>query len=70
MDEDGNTQSSYAAIKNTLSDEINSSTYNGNFNMDRADHKITVLLPKNEHTIKYFKRYTKFYLNEISEGVC
>jgi len=30
--------------------------------VDRPNHSLHILMPKNEDTLKYFKRYSKFYL--------
>ncbi len=36
--------------------------------MDTPNHSLNILMPKNEHTLKYFRRYSKFYLKGISKG--
>jgi hypothetical protein len=40
--------------------------------MDNPNYSLHILMPKNEDTLKYFKRYSKFYLQNIdtTEPVC
>ena len=65
-DEDGNIQSSYVALKGPSESKINSKTTHG-ISLDSPNYSLSLLVPKNDATLKYFKRYNKFYLqdNEI-----
>ena len=62
-DEDGR-NGSYAAVVGPQETRINSSQKHG-LNIDIPNYSLNILLPNNEKTLKYFKRYSKFYLKNM-----
>ena len=65
--EEGKIQSTYLAIRGPVETRINYIQKNG-ISVDTPNHSLHILMPKNEETLKYFKRYAKFYLQGIAEG--
>ena len=65
--ENGELQSTYLAIRGPVETKINYIQKNG-ISVDTPNHSINILMPKNEETLKYFRRYAKFYLQGILEG--
>ena len=61
MDEDGKIHSTYAAIRGPVETKINFIQKHG-ISVDTPNHSLNLLMPKNEYTMEYFKRYDKFYL--------
>ena len=59
-DEDG-THKTYAAVRGPVETKINFIQKHG-ISVDTPNHSLSILMPKNEHTMNYFKRYKKFYL--------
>ena len=59
--------STYVAIKGPKEQKIKSVS-KSQFNMDLPSYTITLLIPKNEETIKQFTRYAKFYLQGLVEN--
>ncbi len=59
-DEDG-IHSTYAAIRGPVETKINFIQKHG-ISVDTPNHSLSILMPKNEATLNYFKRYNKFYL--------
>lgn len=59
-DEDG-IHTTYAAIRGPVETKINFIQKHG-ISVDTPNHSLSILMPKNEYTMKYFKRYSKFYL--------
>ena len=53
----------YAAIRGPVETKIDYIQKHG-ISVDNPNHSLNILLPKNESTLKYFKRYSKFYLKE------
>ena len=53
----------YAAIRGPVETKIDYIQKHG-ISVDNPNHSLNILLPKNESTLKYFKRYNKFYLKE------
>ena len=51
----------YAAIRGPVETKINYIQKHG-ISVDTPNHSLSILMPKNEYTMKYFKRYSKFYL--------
>lgn len=66
-DENGEVQSTYLAIRGPVETDINFIQKNG-ISLDVPNHSLNILMPKNEHTLKYFRRYSKFYLKGLSKG--
>ena len=65
-DEDG-LHTTYAAVQGPVETKINFIQKNGD-SIDTPNHSLNILMPKNEHTLNYFKRYSKFYLQ--GDEVC
>ena len=67
VDENGEMQSTYLAIRGPVETKINFIQKNG-ISLDVPNHSLNILMPKNEHTLKHFRRYSKFYLKGLSRG--
>lgn len=52
----------YAAVRGPVETRINSQIKHG-IVFDTPNYSLHLLMPKNEETLSYFKRYSKFYLN-------
>ena len=59
-DEDG-FHKSHAAIRGPVETKINYIQKHG-ISVDTPNHSINILMPKSEAAVKYFQRYSKFYL--------
>ena len=59
-DEDG-IHTTYAAVRGPVETKINFIQKHG-ISVDTPNHSLSILMPKNEYTMNYFKRYSKFYL--------
>ena len=59
-DEDG-LHKTFAAVRGPVETKINFIQKHG-ISVDTPNHSLSILLPKNDETLKYFKRYQKFYL--------
>ncbi len=51
----------YAAVRGPVETKINFIQKHG-ISIDTPNHSLSILMPKNEDTVNYFKRYNKFYL--------
>lgn len=60
-DENNMKHKTYAAIRGPVETKINYIQKHG-ISIDTPNHSLSILMPKNEYTLKYFKRYSKFYL--------
>ena len=60
-DEDGVIHKTYAAIRGPVETKINFIQKHG-ISVDTPNHSLSILMPKNEASVNYFKRYSKFYL--------
>ena len=60
-DEDG-LHKTYAAIRGPVETKINFIQKHG-ISVDTPNHSLSILMPKNDYTMNYFKRYNRFYLN-------
>lgn len=60
-DTDGIIKETYAAERGPVETKIDYIQKSG-ISVDRPNHSLHILMPKNEDTLKYFKRYSKFYL--------
>ena len=63
----GEYKRTYAAIRGPVETKINFLQKHG-ISLDTPNYTLNLLLPKNEDTLKQFKRYSKFYLQDIKEG--
>ena len=62
-DEEG-IHSTYAAIRGPVETKINFIQKHG-ISVDTPNHSLNILMPSNDDTLNYFKRYNKFYLQGI-----
>ena len=60
--DDSGIHTTYAAVRGPVETKINSNNAHG-LSIDMPNHSLHLLLPNNEETFSYFKRYNKFYLN-------
>lgn len=68
-DEEGK-HKTYAALKGPVETKINF-IQKHQISVDVPNFSLNILMPKNEATLNYFKRYTKFYLqNDKEHNVC
>ena len=65
-DEDGD-HSTFAAIRGPVETKINY-IQKHQISVDTPNHSLSILMPRNEETLKYFKRYAKFYLQHQDEN--
>ena len=65
-DEDGNLCSTYVAVRGPVETKINFIQKNG-ISVDTPNHTLNILMPKTSNTLKYFTRYSRFYLQGIME---
>ena len=61
-DEDG-IHKTYAAVRGPVETKINYIQKHG-ISVDTPNHSLNILMPKNDYTVNYFKRYNKFYLQD------
>lgn len=67
-DEDG-LHKTYAAIRGPVETKINFIQKHG-ISIDTPNYSLNILMPKTEAALKYFKRYSKFYLSNDELKVC
>lgn len=65
--EDGKEYSTYAAVKGPSETKLSQSQKH-NINVDLPNYSLYIRMPANEYTLSYFKRYSKFYLQ--NNDVC
>lgn len=65
--EEGKECMTYAAVRGPVETKINF-IQKHEISVDEPNYSLNILIPKNEETLKYFKRYSKFYLN--NSNVC
>ena len=65
-DEDGVIRETYAATRGPVETKINFIQKNG-ISVDQPNHSLNILMPKNDFTLSYFKRYSRFYLQASHE---
>ena len=72
QDEDGE-HSTYVALRGPVETKINYIQKHG-ISVDTPNYSLNMLIPLNNATLKYFQRYSKFYLqsdtNEYMNNVC
>lgn len=66
-DDDDGRHKTYAAIRGPVETKINF-IQKHQISVDEPNHSLSILMPRNEATLKYFKRYSKFYLQGTDEG--
>ena len=67
-DEDG-LHRTYAAVRGPVETKIDYIQKHG-ISIDNPNYSLNILMPYNDYTIKYFKRYDKFYLQNDAHKVC
>ena len=66
-DENGKRCRTYAAIRGPVETKIDYIQKHG-ISVDNPNFSLHLLMPKNKDTLKKFKRYSKFYLQDTAEG--
>lgn len=66
-DEDGNRQRTYIALRGPVETKIDYIQKHG-ISVDNPNYSLNLLLPKTTANLKQFKRYKKFYLQDLVEG--
>jgi hypothetical protein len=61
IDEEGAKKKTYAALRGPVETKINYIQKHG-ISVDNPNYSLNILMPKNNDTLKQFKRYKKFYL--------
>ena len=72
IDEDGNLNSSYAAVRGPVETKINF-IQKHQISVDKPNYSLHILMPRTDSVIKYFQRYSKFYLQgckDVAPKVC
>ena len=69
--DEGQIKSTFAAVRGPVETKIDY-VQKHDISIDTPNYSLSILLPKNEDTLKQFKRYSKFYLQNIEEqkNVC
>ena len=65
--EEGNIVSSYASVIGPSEAKIDT-TNKDSASIDLPNHSLKLMLPANEEVLKYFKRYSKFYIQPLKKG--
>ena len=65
-DKDGK-HSTYAAVRGPVETKINY-IQKHQISVDTPNYSLNILMPRNEETLNYFKRYSKFYLQNQEAG--
>lgn len=68
-DANGATHSTFAALRGPKETSLNSIIKN-NISIDIPNYTVYFMVPRNEETLAYFKRYTKFYLHNADTPTC
>ena len=66
LDEDGNEHMQYLAVRGPVETKINYIQKSG-ISVDTPNHSLNILMTKTPEALKYFRRYSKFYLKGIEE---
>ena len=66
VDQNGQQQNTFAAIRGPVETKINSKIHS-HYTYDVPNYSLHILMPKNEQTITYFKRYIRFYLSGLED---
>ena len=70
--DEGTIYSTFAAVRGPVETKINFIQKHG-ISVDTPNHSLSIRMPANEHTLKQFQRYSKFYLQDVGteiEKVC
>lgn len=66
-DEYGKQHKTYAAIRGPVETKIDY-IQKHQISIDTPNYTLNIYLPKNKATLEYFRRYARFYLQEVDEG--
>ena len=66
-DEDGKRQRTYVALRGPVETKIDYIQKHG-ISVDNPNYSLNILMPKTTANLKQFKRYKKFYLQDLVEG--
>ena len=66
LDEDKKLYTQYLAVRGPVETKINYIQKNG-ISVDTPNHSLNILMTKTPEALKYFRRYSKFYLKGIEE---
>lgn len=66
-DENGDLHSTYAAVRGPVETKIDYIQKHG-ISVDNPNYSLNILLPRNEDTLKQFRRYSKFYIQGQDKG--
>ena len=61
--------STHAAVRGPVETKVNFIQKHG-ISVDNPNYTLSIMMPKTEETLRYFKRYSKFYLANDSEKIC
>lgn len=64
---DSGTETTYAAVRGPVETRINY-IQKHTISVDEPNHSLNILIPRTEEALKYFRRYSKFYLKGTDEG--
>ena len=67
QDDKGNVHRTYAAIRGPVETKINY-IQKHQISVDIPNYSLNIYMPKNQITLEYFRRYAKFYLQDLREG--
>lgn len=65
LDEEGNKHSTMAAVRGPVETKIDY-IQKHRISVDKPNYSLNIMMPSNEDTLKYFKRYSRFYLQDSS----
>lgn len=68
-EDDGELHDTYAAIRGPVETKIDY-VQKHLVSIDRPNYSLNILIPKTNNTLKYFQRYSKFYLQNDYNQVC
>lgn len=63
LDDEGNKKKTFASIRGPVETKINYIQKHG-ISVDTPNHSLHIYMPRNEDTMKQFRRYSKFYLGD------
>lgn len=69
IDEEGNEQSTYIAVRGPVETKINYIQKHG-ISIDTPNYSLSILMPLTDETLKQFQRYSKFYLKNSKDDIC
>ena len=67
VDEDGNLHSTFAAVRGPVETKIDY-IQKHQISVDTPNYSLHILMPRSDEVIKYFQRYSKFYLKGCEEA--